>query len=391
MSGSAARRRAGPAVHQPLREYPRRRRARPLRAAAPRGRRARRRSRAPGRPSSSCSGGTSTPTPVSTRSRRRARPCSWPRSSGPAGTVLDPACGTGDPAVRGPRRPTLLHGQDADPDLAALTGLRLALAGSAAIRTAAADSLRADAYPELRRRRRAVPPAVQRAGLGPRRTRLRPALGVRPPGPHRVRTRLGAARVGPAARGRHRRPARCRPPPPPAAPGRRIRADLLRARRPARGRRAAHRGRAAVRHPAAPVGAAQAGRRHPARSPSCSSSTPRRIDGVAVDGGRDRLPWPALRAAVLDAWTAVRPRRGRSPNSPGSSRSVPVIELLDDDVDLAPARHLPPPAAEGRTCRRSTRVRERLDATLRLDRRTRPAARDHASRAGRPPAAHHRR
>ncbi|MYV67209.1 SAM-dependent methyltransferase, partial [Streptomyces sp. SID2131] len=62
--------------------------------------------------------------------------------------------------------------------------------------------------------------------------------------------------------------------------------------------------------------------------------------------GRDRLDWPAVHTAVLDAWTPFD-RDGTLAGTPGASRSVPVIELLDDDVDLAPARHLPPPAAAG--------------------------------------------
>lgn len=58
--------------------------------------------------------------------------------------------------------------------------------------------------------------------------------------------------------------------------------------------------------------------------------------GKAAGGGRDRLDWPVVRAAVLDAW------RDRA-DLPGVSRVVPVVELLDDDVDLAPARYLPLP------------------------------------------------
>ncbi|NUP37722.1 MAG: SAM-dependent methyltransferase, partial [Streptomyces sp.] len=49
--------------------------------------------------------------------------------------------------------------------------------------------------------------------------------------------------------------------------------------------------------------------------------------------------------------------------TPGASRSVPVIELLDDDVDLAPARHLPSPAAGG-GAEELAFVRDRLTATL---------------------------
>ncbi len=44
---------------------------------------------------------------------------------------------------------------------------------------------------------------------------------------------------------------------------------------------------------------------------------------------------------------------------------MPVIELLDDDVDPAPTRHLPPPAAADGVGRLSD-VRGRLGETLRL-------------------------
>jgi hypothetical protein len=46
---------------------------------------------------------------------------------------------------------------------------------------------------------------------------------------------------------------------------------------------------------------------------------------------------------------------------PGVSRAVPVIELLDDDVDLTPARYLPPPSAT-RTAERFAETREGLAA-----------------------------
>ncbi|HET6357928.1 N-6 DNA methylase, partial [Streptomyces sp.] len=68
--------------------------------------------------------------------------------TGPAGTVLDPASGTGT-LLRAVDRPATLYAQEADPDLAALTALRLALHTDADVRAAAGDSLRADAYPEL--------------------------------------------------------------------------------------------------------------------------------------------------------------------------------------------------------------------------------------------------
>lgn len=63
-----------------------------------------------------------------------------------ARSVLDPACGTGG-LLRAVAAPTALYGQDTAPELAALTALRLALHGTAEVRAAAADSLRADAFP----------------------------------------------------------------------------------------------------------------------------------------------------------------------------------------------------------------------------------------------------
>lgn len=68
--------------------------------------------------------------------------------AGPAArTVLDPACGTGT-LLRAVPGATALHAQDSSPELAALAALRLALNGPAQVRAAAADSLRADAFPQ---------------------------------------------------------------------------------------------------------------------------------------------------------------------------------------------------------------------------------------------------
>jgi hypothetical protein len=61
---------------------------------------------------------------------------------------------------------------------------------------------------------------------------------------------------------------------------------------------------------------------------------------------RERPSWQMLRTAVLEAWTAFD-RDGTVPERPGVSRALPVIDLLDDDVDLTPARHLPQQAVDG--------------------------------------------
>lgn len=83
-----------------------------------------------------------------------------------------------------------------------------------------------------------------------------------------------------------------------------------------------------------------------------------------------------MRAAVLDAW------RDRA-DLPGVSRVVPVVELLDDDVDLAPARYLPRPTPGG-DARGLGEVRERLAETLRLTTRLTPPPATPAVPAHRP-------
>ncbi|MFJ2403869.1 N-6 DNA methylase [Streptomyces xanthochromogenes] len=280
--------------------------------------------------------------------------------AGPAASVLDPACGTGTllSALRGA---TALHGQDADPDLAALTGLRLALAGSAAIRTEAADSLRADAFGDLAADAVLCHPPFNERAWGHDELAYDPRWEYGLP----ARTESELAWVQHAlARLREGGTAVLLMPPAAASrrSGRRIRADLL--------RRGALRAVVALPAGAAPpygiplhlwvLRKPDAALR---RAPELLLVDTAGIEGVAVDGGRDRLPWDALRSAVLDAW-APFDRDGTVTERPGVSRSVPVIELLDDDVDLAPARHLPPPAAEGGTAALDD-VRERLAATLR--------------------------
>ncbi|GAA3302826.1 hypothetical protein GCM10020295_49720 [Streptomyces cinereospinus] len=149
---------------------------------------------------------------------------------------------------------------------------------------------------------------------------------------------------------------------PPAAAsrrsGRRIRADLLR--------------RGALRAVVAlPVGAAPPYNiplhlwvlRRPDKAPAQPEVLLADVGQFAAEG-RGGPDWPAVRDAVLGAWRDFD-RAGAFTERPGLARAVPVIELLDDDVDLAPARHLPPPtAADG--AEQLAAVRERLGETLRL-------------------------
>ncbi|QNT94818.1 type II restriction endonuclease subunit M [Streptomyces griseofuscus] len=290
--------------------------------------------------------------------------------AGPARTALDPACGTGALLRAVDTRPEQwLHAQDSAPDLAALTALRLALHSRAGVRAAAGDALRADAFPELRADVVLCHPPFNERNWGHDELAYDPRWEYGFP----ARTESELAWVQHAlARLTDGGTAVLLMPPAAASrrSGRRIRADLLR--------------RGALRAVLAlPVGAAPPyniplhvwvlcrPERNPA-APEVLLMDTGRFAGEAR-GGPD---WAAVREAVLDAWRAFT-RAGRLAERPGLARSVPVIELLDDDVDLAPARHLPPPAvADG--AEQLAAVRERLGETLRLTTDLTPPAADPA-------------
>ncbi|MET8125761.1 N-6 DNA methylase [Streptomyces sp. NPDC005231] len=303
--------------------------------------------------------------------------------SRPARTVLDPATGTGA-LLRALSRPTALYAQDADPDLAALTALRLALNSTiesctVAVRTG--DTLRADAFPQLAVDAVLCHPPFNERNWGHDELAYDPRWEYGFP----VRTESELAWVQHALAHLREGGTAVLLMPPAAASrrsGRRIRADLLR--------------RGALRAVVAlPAGAAPpygiplhlwvlrkpgAGVRPSPELLLVDTAEPAEpaaaTAGVPASGGRDRLDWQAVRSAVLDAWEPFERAERTGPESdaalgrtgqdrPGVSRVVPVIELLDDDVDLAPARHLPPPTAGGGAAE-LTRVRDRLTETLRL-------------------------
>ncbi|MGA5273245.1 N-6 DNA methylase [Streptomyces cellulosae] len=278
--------------------------------------------------------------------------------AGTPGTVLDPACGTGAllraVADRPDRR---LHAQDSSPELAALTALRLALHTRGPVHAAAGDTLRADAYPELRADAVLCHPPFNERNWGHDDLAYDPRWEYGFP----ARTESELAWVQHAlARLRDGGTAVMLMPPAVASrrSGRRIRADLL--------RRGALRAVVALPAGAAPPYSVPLHLwvlRRPDR-------TPAQPEVLLVDAGRFTAEgrggpdWPGVRETVLDAW-GVFDRDGSVGERPGLARSVPVIELLDDDVDLTPARRLPPPAdTDG--AGRLTDVRARLDETLRL-------------------------
>ncbi|WP_306340646.1 N-6 DNA methylase, partial [Streptomyces sp. AS13] len=283
-------------------------------------------------------------------------------------TVLDPAAGTGA-LLRAVHGPAALYGQEADPALAALTALRLALdadtprgaAPGPDLRTG--DTLRADAFPELAADTVLCHPPFNERNWGHEELAYDPRWEYGLP----ARTESELAWVQHVlARLRDGGTAVLLMPPAAASrrSGRRVRAGLLRRgalqavialpagaappygiplhlwvlRRPEPGVR-----------PAADVLLADT-----TGLPGPTTAAPE----AAPTGGRERLDWPAVRAAVLDAW------RERA-DVEGVSRVVPVVELLDDDVDLAPARHLPRPVPGGGASGLGE-IREKLAETLRL-------------------------
>ncbi|MFF4118739.1 N-6 DNA methylase [Streptomyces sp. NPDC001714] len=278
--------------------------------------------------------------------------------AGPTRTVLDPACGTGALLRAVDVRPAQeLYAQDSAPDLAALTALRLALHSRAGVHGAAGDTLRADAYPDLRADAVLCHPPFNERNWGHDEL----AYDARWEYGFPARTESELAWVQHAlARLTDGGTAVLLMPPAVASrrSGRRIRADLL--------RRGALRALVALPAGAAPPYSIPLHLwvlRRPDRTPA----TPEVLlvdTGRFAGEGRGGPDWAAVRDAVLDAWRPFA-RDGGPVERPGLARSVPVIELLDDDVDLAPGRHLPPAAAAD-GAEELTAVRERLGATLRL-------------------------
>ncbi|WP_432831005.1 N-6 DNA methylase [Dactylosporangium sp. CA-092794] len=248
------------------------------------------------------------------------------------GTVLDPACGTGNilrAAVRAGC--AAAYGQEIDADAARLIEVWLALRGvPGGVRVA--DSLRADAFAGL-----AADAVVSNLPFGD--------------------TNWGHEELGYDPRWEYGMPPRTEPElawvqhalahlrpggtavllmPPSAAgrrAGRRIRSELLR--------------RGALRAVIALPAKAAA-----PHSVSLHLWVLRRPDGHhpapahallvdAVDGDAD-----AGYPRILAAYRAFGATPDGSVDEPGFARAVPVIELLDEDVDLTPARRQPGPAAD---------------------------------------------
>ncbi len=270
-----------------------------------------------------------------------------------AATVLDPACGTGELLLaardNGARR---LLGQDADADLARLAGIRLRLAainqgeasdpdqaaeaggtGEAIVR--AGNALFRDAFPGTAADAvLCCPPSYPRAegqelnaaderwvyGVPPR---MEPELAwVQHALAHLSPTGLAVVLMPQAAAARR--------------PGRRIRAQLLR--------------KGALRAVIALSAPNQVNHLWLLRRPAFEVPAT-----VLMLAGADP-------SAVIATWRRFTgdPRH----EEPGVSRAVPVIDLLDDEVDLNPARYLSTALPAERSAERFAQTREVLAAVV---------------------------
>ncbi|MEV6108711.1 N-6 DNA methylase [Streptomyces sp. NPDC051940] len=277
--------------------------------------------------------------------------------AGPGGapTVLDPAAGTGTLLLAAPGDGPRLA-QDVDPESATLAALRLALHSGGEVSVAVGDTLRADGFAERAVDLVVCHPPFNERNWGHEELAYDPRFGYGLP----ARTESELAWVQHAlARLRDGGTAVLVLPPAVAArrSGRRIRADLL--------RRGALRAVIALPPGAAPPYGVPLHlwilRRPSTTTPPASVLL---IDaGERYGTGRDTIDWPTLTHHVTTVWREYD-RTGTITPQPAAHQAQPVVTLLDDDVDVTPARHLPPLSADGSLAGLND-VRDRLAATLR--------------------------
>lgn len=275
----------------------------------------------------------------------------------PDGTtrVLDPACGSGSLLAAAARRgATELYGQDSLPVQAQRSAVRLLLsAPDAQVTVRAGDTLRADAFPELRVGGVLCNPPYGDRDWGHDELAYdqRWAYGV----PPRIESELAWTQHALA----HLEPggyAVMLLPPATAtrASGRRVRAELVRsgALRAVVGLPV---GASAPLHiglhlwvlrrpePGATGGASvlfvdvSGDQRDGAAGSGSAQDTHSRTRTRTRRGGVD---WDVLSDEVLNHWSAYSKTPGPFTDTPGAARAVPTIDLVDDLVDLTPARQV---------------------------------------------------
>lgn len=298
------------------------------------------------------SGAYLTPEPLADLMARLLAPDS---ESFPA-RVLDPACGSGGTLAAAARHGAeRLYGQDIVPVQAQRTAVALKLAApSAAVTVHAGDSLRADAFDGVTVDGALCAPPYGIRDWGHDELAYDPrwAYGL----PARVESELAWVQHALA----HLEPGRCAvllltPGVAARGSGRRVRAALLRTGA-VRAVVAVPPGAAAPLHIGLHLWVLQrpadedAGGRdavlfvdtaaedQQTDRTTAPGSTPR--PPGSVRHGRDGIDWDRLRDTALTHWQAFAANPRAFTAVPGIAHAVPVVDLLDDLVDLTPARHV---------------------------------------------------
>ncbi|WP_351232197.1 N-6 DNA methylase [Streptomyces sp. NPDC002133] len=314
---------------------------------------------------SAASGAYQTPEPLADLMARLLAPASGPYPA----RVLDPACGSGTLLAAAARRgATELFAQDSLPVQAQRSAVRLRLAApDAEISVRAGDSLRADAFPEPTADAVLCNPPYGDRDWGHDELAYDPrwVYGV----PPRAESELAWAQHALS----HLAPgglAVMLLPPATAArsSGRRVRAELLRGGA-LRGVIALPPGAATPFHIGLQLWLLQrpqpdGGDRQTVLFVDLSGdqTTPDRAS-TRTRAGQAALDWEALTASALECWQAFDADPSGFADHPGIARAVPVIDLLDDLVDLTPARHVrvtPPAADPAQVAKRAEELTERL-------------------------------
>lgn len=248
-------------------------------------------------------------------------------------SVLDPACGTGSLLVAAASAgATELHGQDVLVTQAAQAVVRLRLSTpEAAITVRAGDSLRSDAFKGLTADAVLCNPpyGVRDWGHEDLAYDQRWAYGVPPKGePELAWVQHSLAHLAPRGRAVLLMP--------PAAAertaGRRIRAQLVRDGA-LRAVISLPQGAATPLH----IGLHLWVLERP--DPQAEAPSTVLLIDASASGNRD-LDWAAIGDTVFSAWRPYLADRDSFTGAPGTAGAVPITDLLNEAVDLTPARHI---------------------------------------------------
>lgn len=275
------------------------------------------------------------------------------RLAAPAGKpypeqVLDPACGSGSLLAAAARLgATHLYGQDVLPVQAQRSAVRLLLtAPDAEVAVRSGDSLRADAFPDLAVDAVLCNPPYADRDWGHDELAYDPrwAYGV----PPRAESELAWNQHVLSHLGSGGHAVMVLPPATAARPsGRRVRAELLRAGA-LRAVIALPPGASAPLHIGLHLWVLQRPEPGgPARTRVLFVDTadadqrgPGDRSVLTGNAARASFDWDVLTSEVLRHWRAFQADPEQFAGEPGSARTVPVIELLDDLTDVTPARHV---------------------------------------------------